>query len=91
MEDEKMLPLGEPTLRFPPPETAQSVPAAKAVPEPVIPATPPSLPGVPSPQQQQWGVLISIVIIVLMIIIGAFYAWGQRIAENQAITAPTAQ
>ena len=41
-------------------------------------------PGTPSPKQQQWGVLISIVVIVLMIIIGAFYAWGQRIAQNQA-------
>lgn len=68
-EDEKMLPLGEPTLRFNPP-----------------PAT---LPGVPSPKQQQWGVVISIVIIVLMIIIGAFYAWGQRIAQNQYPTAVT--
>lgn len=43
--------------------------------------------GVPSPKQQQWGVLISIVIIVLMIIIGAFYAWGQRIAQNQVPSA----
>ncbi len=39
-------------------------------------------PGVPSPKQQQWGVFISIIVIVLMIIIGAFYAWGQRIAQN---------
>jgi hypothetical protein len=37
----------------------------------------------PSPERQQWGVVISIAIIVLMIIIGAFYAWGQRIAQNQ--------
>lgn len=41
------------------------------------------MPGVPSPKQQQWGVVISIIIIVLMITIGAFYAWGARIAENQ--------
>jgi len=57
---------------------------------PVQPASqyvPPNLPGVPSPKQQQWGVVISIVIIVLMIIIGAFYAWGQRIAQNQIPTA----
>ena len=42
-------------------------------------------PGTPSPKQQQWGVIISIVIIVLMIVIGAFYAWGQRIAEQNAL------
>lgn len=64
-KEEKLLPLGEPALRFYPP-----------------PATP--QPGVPSVQQQQWGVVISIVIIVLMIIVGAFYAWGQRIAQNQS-------
>ncbi len=45
-------------------------------------------PGMPSPKQQQWGVVISIVIIVLMIIIGAFYSWGQRIAEENALLTP---
>lgn len=43
--------------------------------------TPPSQ--TPSTKQQSWGALISIVIIVLMIIVGAFYAWGKRIAQNQ--------
>jgi hypothetical protein len=47
--------------------------------------TPPPL-GTPSPQQQQWGVIISIVIIVCMIVIGAFYAWGKRIAEQNGYT-----
>lgn len=47
-------------------------------------------PGTPSPQQQQWGVVISIVIIVLMIVIGAFYAWGERIAQQNAINAGSA-
>ncbi len=47
--------------------------------------------GLPSPQAQQWGVVISIVIIVLMIIIGAFYAWGERIAQNEALTVPAAE
>lgn len=42
--------------------------------------------GMPSPKQQQWGVVVSIVIIVLMVIIGAFYAWGERIAENKTFT-----
>ena len=48
-------------------------------------------PGVPSPKQQQWGVVISIIVIVLMITIGAFYAWGKRIAEEQALFAPAAE
>jgi len=48
-------------------------------------------PGVPSPKQQQWGVVISIIVIVLMVTIGAFYAWGKRIAEEQALFAPAAE
>jgi hypothetical protein len=40
--------------------------------------------GVPSRKQQSWGLLISIIVIVLMVVIGAFYAWGQRIAQNNA-------
>ncbi|MFA5996341.1 MAG: hypothetical protein WC790_01305 [Candidatus Paceibacterota bacterium] len=45
-------------------------------------------PGIPSVRQQQWGVMISIVVIVLMIIIGAFYSWGKRIAQEQELLAP---
>ena len=45
------------------------------------------LPGTPSQKQQQWGVVISIVIIVLMIVIGAFYSWGKRIAQQNALNA----
>ena len=47
-------------------------------------------PGVPSPKQQSWGALIAMLVIVLMIIIGAFYAWGKRIAEQQAFNAAAA-
>ena len=32
-----------------------------------------------------WGALISITIILAMVIIGAFYSWGQRIAEQRAV------
>ena len=35
----------------------------------------------PSNTQQSWGALISIVTIVLMLIIGALYAWGKRTGE----------
>jgi len=37
----------------------------------------------PSPRQQSWGAFIALVTIVLMLVIGAFYAWGARIAQNQ--------
>lgn len=71
-KDEKLLPLGEPTLRFNPPTPP-----------------PPTMPAVPSQRAQSWGTVVSIVIIVLMIIIGAFYVWGKRIAENEVVF-PTA-
>ena len=38
--------------------------------------------GMPSPAAQSWGTVISIFVIVMMIVIGAFYAWGQRISQN---------
>jgi hypothetical protein len=63
MEDEKLLPPGEPTPQAP-------------------------LPGVPSPQAQSWGVVISIIVIVGMITVGAFYAWGERIAQEQLLEIP---
>jgi hypothetical protein len=44
----------------------------------------------PSQKQQSWGVVISIVIIVLMIVIGAFYAWGERISHENSLITPTA-
>ena len=57
-------------------ESEKLLPVGEEIPKP--------LPGVPSAKAQSWGVVISIVVIVLMITIGAFYAWGQRIAENDA-------
>ncbi len=50
----------------------------------VLTANAKMLPDVPSAKAQSWGVVISIVVIVLMITIGAFYAWGQRVAQNNA-------
>lgn len=38
--------------------------------------------GVPSREQQSWGAVISICIILVMIVVGAFYAWGKRVHEN---------
>lgn len=37
----------------------------------------------PSPKQQQWGLLVSITMIVMMIVVGAFYAWNKRMAQQQ--------
>ncbi len=37
----------------------------------------------PSPQAQSWGAVISIIIIVLMIILGAFYSWNKRTMTTQ--------
>ena len=34
-----------------------------------------------------WGAIISITIILAMVIIGAFYSWGQRISEQKAVQA----
>jgi hypothetical protein len=76
MEPEKLLPSGE------------LIPQNRAPIAPIAPIiTPPH--GVPSPAAQSWGTVISIIVIVLMIIIGAFYAWGQRIAQDQAFITPT--
>lgn len=47
-----------------------------------------AVPGIPSAAQQSWGTLISIIVIVLMIIVGAFYSWGKRIAQEGQFTAP---
>lgn len=46
------------------------------------------IPGIPSQKAQSWGAVISIVVIVLMIIIGAFYAWGKRINQENSPIAP---
>ena len=34
-----------------------------------------------------WGAIISITIILAMVIIGAFYSWGQRVSEERAAQA----
>ncbi len=56
--------------------------------EPTISPTPDVSAKLPSAKQQSWGALISIVVIVGMIITGAFYAWGERIAEERALIVP---
>jgi len=36
-----------------------------------------------NPEQNSWGALIAIVVIMAIVVVGAFYAWGKRIAEEQ--------
>ena len=71
-------------------DTERLLPPGESTPESDVPKVfvSPS-PRTPSPQAQSWGALISILIIVLMVIIGAFYAWGARIAQNRIFTAST--
>ena len=58
--------------------------------EPILPPGE-TLPSMPSPKQQSWGVVISIVIIVMMIVVGAFYSWGKRISQEQVPAESIAQ
>lgn len=51
--------------------------------------TPPE--SIPIARNASWGVLISIVVILLMIVVGAFYMWGQRLAEVRAARASIQQ
>lgn len=55
--------------------------------EPLLPpaSVPPPLLAPRTSKQQSWGTVISIAVIVLMIVVGAFYAWGKRIAEERAL------
>ena len=45
----------------------------------------PTTQAMPSRRAQSWGAVISIIIIVLMIVGGAFYSWGKRVAETNSI------
>lgn len=39
----------------------------------------------PTPKQQSWGAIIAMLIIILMIVVGAFYAWGKRVAKERGL------
>jgi hypothetical protein len=47
-------------------------------------------PEVPSEKQNSWGALIAIVVIMAIIVVGAFYAWGKRVAEERGLPAAAA-
>ncbi len=59
-------------------------------PSPEIPEAPKDSMTIEQPtirRNASWGAIISIVIILLMVVVGAFYAWGQRLAELRAARA----
>jgi len=47
--------------------------------------------GHPTKKQQSYGAFISIIIIVAIIVIGAFYVWGKRISEGQPAPFPASE
>lgn len=65
---------------------SDSIPAADALPpEPKVFRGVSYMSGNPSERQQSYGALVSIILIVGIIVIGALYVWGEDIAnENGA-------
>jgi hypothetical protein len=47
---------------------------------PVIEASSPT----PNPDRGSIGSVLAIILIVILLVIGAFYVWGQRISEQRA-------
>lgn len=45
----------------------------------IVPSQPPTI-----RRNASWGAILSIFIILVMVVVGAFYAWGQRISEENA-------
>ncbi|MSU74319.1 DUF3149 domain-containing protein [Candidatus Kaiserbacteria bacterium] len=90
MDEEKLLPVGEEGIEVTALPVLQSyATASKPLSKQDTPVTPPGVaPGTPSAKAQSWGTVISIIVIVLMVVIGAFYAWGKRIAQENALSTP---
>jgi hypothetical protein len=40
-----------------------------------------------SAEQNSWGALIAIVVIMAIVVVGAFYAWGKRVAQEHGLPA----
>lgn len=41
----------------------------------------------PVRKNTSWGAIIAILLILAMVVVGAFYAWGKRVAEQPGYTA----
>lgn len=53
-----------------------------------MPTPPPEFKSVLKPRtakQQSFSTIVSIIIILLMVVLGAFYTWGKKIAEERAL------
>ena len=69
-----------------------SMPAPADTSIPPIAAIPPVIPSTPAPKKSgSWGTVIAIVLILAVVVVGAFYAWGKRIAETERVPVETAQ
>ncbi|HEV7121276.1 MAG TPA: hypothetical protein VGN56_00460 [Candidatus Paceibacterota bacterium] len=47
------------------------------------PVVPPVSASIAKQKQASWGAIVIIVLILAMIVVGAFYAWGKRVAQTQ--------
>ena len=72
------------TPSVPAPVTPPANAAAPAA-TPVIPITAPIVDPATLAKQKHasWGAIIVILLILGMVVVGAFYAWGKRIAQTQ--------
>ena len=58
------------------------------VPEQNTDQTTPAAPTSEAGKTASYGPMLGIVLIVAVLVIGAFYVWGQRLSENQPVMVP---
>lgn len=39
-----------------------------------------------SPKKSSWGGILAIIVILILIVVGAFYAWGERIVKDDDLS-----
>ncbi|KND51493.1 MAG: hypothetical protein AB202_02885 [Parcubacteria bacterium C7867-007] len=61
-----------------PTPVTNEMPVAPVVPVAPMPAPAPEM----KKKNQSWGTLIVIFLILAVVVIGAFYAWGERVAQQ---------
>lgn len=77
-------------------DTATSTPSVDTSPAHVVPIDTTPIPVIdPTPVKDHrvgsTGSVIAILLIVLLLVIGAFYIWGQRLSEQRAVHLETTQ
>lgn len=68
-----------PVPPVPPPAEPQ---IAAPAPAPKLPAQPEKL--LMAPRRTSWGALIGVIIILVVLVVGALYFWGAKLAEREA-------